>query len=237
MWHIRRLLTCLLLGAASTFAVSWTLELVETPTVRGNGSRATDVPVFPDGGRIPTLSVSQHTAFGRRRIHSVWYDQLAVGPTVPPYTGQPLLLLPHWIRFADPRRTAQADGRWHEVVVVESGWPLPAVGAEHEIRRDNGDSNRAASTRWGIVLNRSDEVDSKKLVHLPVLPLRVLPIGFVLNSLIFASILLALAAIATGATRLRRYARGACPECGFDRKSDFSSPCPECGCSANYQAS
>jgi rubrerythrin len=62
------------------------------------------------------------------------------------------------------------------------------------------------------------------------MPTRILPLGFTLNTLLAAAILLTITEGA-GAWRLRaRRRKGECPWCGYDRAGVAGdAACPECG--------
>jgi hypothetical protein len=62
------------------------------------------------------------------------------------------------------------------------------------------------------------------------LPLRILPLGFALNTLLAAGVLLTLVEGFAFARRRVRRAKGRCPSCGYDRGGlAKDAACPECG--------
>jgi hypothetical protein len=62
------------------------------------------------------------------------------------------------------------------------------------------------------------------------LPIRVLPFGFALNTLLAAGVLLGLVEGVAFARRRVRRAKGRCPSCGYDRGGlAKDAACPECG--------
>jgi hypothetical protein len=62
------------------------------------------------------------------------------------------------------------------------------------------------------------------------LPLRPLPLGFALNTLLYAAVLLGLVECLALTRRQVRRAKGRCPSCAYDRAGlTNNAPCPECG--------
>jgi hypothetical protein len=62
------------------------------------------------------------------------------------------------------------------------------------------------------------------------LPLGILPLGFALNTLFYAAVLLGVVEGVAFARRRVRRAKGRCPSCGYDRAGlAEGSACPECG--------
>jgi hypothetical protein len=68
------------------------------------------------------------------------------------------------------------------------------------------------------------------------LPTRILPLGFTLNTLLAAAVILTLTE-GPGAWRRRaRRAKGRCPSCGYDRAGiTMDAACPECGAAAGMK--
>jgi hypothetical protein len=62
--------------------------------------------------------------------------------------------------------------------------------------------------------------------HLPLVPI---PLGFAVNTLVYAAPMLAVFVALPMVRARRRRTRGLCPSCGYDRSSVASdAPCPEC---------
>jgi hypothetical protein len=61
-------------------------------------------------------------------------------------------------------------------------------------------------------------------------PTRVLPLGFALNTLFYAAVVLGMVECVAFARRRVRRGKGRCPSCGYDRAGlAEGSVCPECG--------
>jgi hypothetical protein len=62
------------------------------------------------------------------------------------------------------------------------------------------------------------------------IPARVLPLGFALNTLLAAGVLLGVTETIGLARRRLRSRKGLCPPCGYDRRGlHVEAACPECG--------
>jgi hypothetical protein len=83
---------------------------------------------------------------------------------------------------------------------------------------------------WDKRLPRSDGDDGVRIAGIHV-PRIVLPIGFVVNTIVFALILWLPFSAPLGLRRRRRIRRGLCPKCGYDLRGSgpHTAACPECG--------
>lgn len=122
-------------------------------------------------------------------------------------------------------------GDW--TVVHETGWPY------HGIR---GRSRAQPNGTW----RASGAIDMKTDLEMmlfvdpnappvardttpKVLPLMPMWPGALLNTLIFAGMLAALAMLVLAVRTTVRLARGGCPFCAYDLRRQFAGGCPECG--------
>jgi hypothetical protein len=63
-----------------------------------------------------------------------------------------------------------------------------------------------------------------------IVPTDILPLGFTLNTLFYAAVLLGVVEGVAFARRRVRRGKGRCPSCGYDRAGlAEGSACPECG--------
>jgi hypothetical protein len=125
-------------------------------------------------------------------------------------------------------------------LLVSAGWPMRSLRGARFIAGDGQlDQHNLAA-----IVEIAPAAGSATLVHaIPVeeriwvprehriLPTGVIPIGFVINSVFYAALLLLLFAIPGALRRRFRIKRGQCAACGYDLRSNAlqSEKCPECG--------
>src|SRR5207247_11052506 len=112
--------------------------------------------------------------------------------------------VPRWADVSAPAAPfADGDFNSEHRVVEYRGWPLPTMRAE------------VAAKPW------------------PVIPLRPVPFGFALDTLIFAAAAGLLWWLMTWPARFviesQRMRHGRCLRCGYELNYDFIAGCPECG--------
>jgi hypothetical protein len=109
---------------------------------------------------------------------------------------------------------------------ILSGWPFRALAGEVWI--PTGDSPLPYEIRHALSAGGSRD-DSSRLF-----PLRPIPLGLLLNILLWACVSWAVALVARALMRGRRARRGLCPSCGHSLDPRASTPvtCPECGAAA-----
>lgn len=118
---------------------------------------------------------------------------------------------------------SSSQGLTIRAFVTDTGWPARAMRAtvvydEHRRYRMSG-----------IDLRPPDRFDPETL-----LPTRIVPLGFALNTLLAAGVLLGVvegvAFARLWVSRRVRRASGRCPSCGYDRRGlAADAACPECG--------
>jgi hypothetical protein len=108
------------------------------------------------------------------------------------------------------------NAQYSELIMGEFGWPLRA--------------SRLALW-WDYQGNMGGE--DTLIIQLDGtrrLPTRVLPLGFALNTLFYAAVLLGVVEFVAFARRRVRRGGGRCPACGYDPAGRAEgSACPECG--------
>jgi hypothetical protein len=120
----------------------------------------------------------------------------------------------------------------HTLARLRAGWPLSALEGVAAI-------DRCASSIWrldGMVAvpgSRQPALCSKPIGYVGgkiFLPTRVLPAGFAIDAVVFASFVM-LAILVPGSIRRRmRTIRCRCIACGYDRRGlAADARCPECG--------
>ena len=95
-----------------------------------------------------------------------------------------------------------------------SGWPVVALFGERDL--------------WEIAERHSGRTDGLRSWS-EVVPRRPLLVGFILDSVFYASLLWLAYSIPKWWLRRRRRARGACESCGYALTAGGSIRCPECG--------
>jgi hypothetical protein len=134
---------------------------------------------------------------------------------------------------------------------VPTDWPPPsfatqsdAFGKDQEVRGGRGPLGQSVralvtDTGWpGRSMRHTFVYDEYRLIRndgidIPSrdtsLPTRILPVGFALNTLYYATVLLGVVEGVAFARRVRR-GKGRCPACGYDRAGlAEGAGCPECG--------
>ncbi len=117
---------------------------------------------------------------------------------------------------------------------LRAGFPFRSLEAAGTYDPYGGPRVRQTSIDWEWALRTPDHpleiarIHEQLLLFMPPrpLPLRPVPMGFVLNTAIYA-IAAALYVLQIGARRAMRRRRGLCIHCGYDARS--LAVCPECG--------
>jgi hypothetical protein len=207
------------LGGMMTWGVSWAC------------ARWVDVPV--DIKRMRTGPAE------RGWIVSVYHGPGATRVSTTPDNGEWILKtrgvfeIPPWSRanelpsleeFEDPRLPSTIEYAygwpWRSMLVVSRTQVYSTAGVGVPIREQSvsGVAWRDTMLPWTAPAR--------------LLPMRILPAGFVLNSVLYG-LMLWLLWLTPGVVRARvRMWRGACPRCGYDLRSSSlgaDASCPECG--------
>jgi hypothetical protein len=103
----------------------------------------------------------------------------------------------------------------------EAGWPLRSLS-----RRFRPGRFEAIPISFGMRDNLG--IDDPNAA----LPLRPLPLGFALNTMLYAAILWTLIAVPFVIRRRIRIKLGQCAACGYSLSETRGGKCPECGCSS-----
>ena len=120
--------------------------------------------------------------------------------------------------------------RRHDVadeLIVASGWPFPCLAVAFPAR--GGPVYFAIDDpAWGIALPPDPAPISSD--HEPRgLPLWPIALPLAVDVLLHASAIGTIVLLAGATPRWLRSRRGRCPACGYDRRGDDASVCPECG--------
>jgi hypothetical protein len=156
------------------------------------------------------------------------------GPGAQPDIGDPALLVPRWSGLATPSDEFLASRREIERTIVDArGWPMLSlwhVPFEFIMIRVPDQSSKQQG-RGGLALPLPPWRDPTPFSSRPseprTLPLRIIPVGFLVNSAFYAGVLWLVFAVPGVVRRRRRIRRGQCPACAYPVGS--SGVCTECG--------
>jgi hypothetical protein len=109
----------------------------------------------------------------------------------------------------------------YAIVVTKCGFPFRALAETSENFRSVGAPP---------VVIFPEDIPGFIAKHIIVLPTAVLPLGFALNTLFYAAVLLGVVEGVAFARRRIRRRKGRCASCGYDRAGlAEGAACPECG--------
>ena len=247
---LKTLLLCLLLGAVTTVAVAWVFALRVVVPLR------TQSYVAAEGLWEGTTFGTDLWCQVKRRpglLVVCWEPvRVSIGRSGPTFSGELLFqkerdftyvmafrgpsnialmerrridpqAVPRWARGCSPSvtwsRRALAAGAPMDAVSAR-GWPRSALW--YEVTFLNG----VRTNRGGIEVPAKSE---RWLGPGPVLPCRVLPVGFAVNTALYGAAWFGLLFVPGFARRARRRHRGLCPDCAYDLSHAEHRRCPECG--------
>ena len=204
-WTIKLALVgvCLLAGAVVTWGVAWGLALFGP----GRELRQAEMTAFSDGFfQIPSTwahhEAGDYVILKQAEYRSPGY-RLAQADRRLLRPGQKFL-----IHIA----------RWR----IATGLPMKALDLAGTLDAD------------GTIKSSGKDVPAPVARHLNIsalkLPTRVLPLGFALNTLFYAAVLLGVVEGVAFARRRARRGKGRCPACGYHPAGlAEGAACPECG--------
>ena len=232
---ITKVVLFLLLGAIVNVAVAWSSALwadamaLKYVSATKKGHTAVDHPrwtvsIIQGSSSTHVISNATRKLPGRsgplphnatKEEIDAWIDGQAI--RVP----KDIVKVPYWSRTRSPPMESdyQAIGLWEEA----RGWPMRSLVWHYSRQPSNGIEIK----RWSFALS-----GTQGPVGLPrALPLRPIPLGFFINSLIYALCLWMLVSAPRDLRRYFRNKRGQCLKCGYDMRGSTvdSKVCPECG--------
>jgi hypothetical protein len=193
---------CMLAGAVATWGVAWGCALWAPRTaIRSHPGGAWPAEV-PADWPPPGIEVSSR---GPGTFSYVWEN-----------SGYILR------ESQDGTRTVLTTPtvRQYTIRRFRAGWPAFALRLERR-------SGQHGPISTGVLRVLESQTAN---ANIPGLPTRILPLGFALNTLFYAAVLLGIVEGPAFARRRVRRGRGRCPSCGYDRAGlAEGSACPECG--------
>jgi hypothetical protein len=149
---------------------------------------------------------------------------LAAGQSLPPPTSATLLRVGRISSYTN-FSVRMADGRWKHLLLIESGWPLPALRGWQWHDASPTDPTSGHSTHWAYLTAspRPGTADAFRPHFLPLRPTW----GFAVNLLLVWSVIMLPWAVAALIRRLRRRP-GTCRRCRH-QLLEGQERCPECG--------
>ncbi|MCC6906997.1 MAG: hypothetical protein IT430_03565 [Phycisphaerales bacterium] len=142
--------------------------------------------------------------------------------------------IPLWSRFRQIT-TGEAVDHYPSVssytlaVEIGSGWPARSASCFLTM----SDERNPFAVHDGFALE-SPQFDSDRTPS--VIPLKVHWNGALINTILYALIMLIPLALLPAARRHLRHRRGRCPACNYDLRATTTSVCPECGAAITPRA-
>lgn len=206
-----RILICLLLGVVSTVAVAWfcfyaadhMIPRVKKWVATGDGVNALWLRHASDGWPEPPDR------------HQAWEGLFASGRRVALSVGGS-----YWVPLdatAAELREIYRGGGSFDVDQIDCGFPFAGLRIE----------SWCGSPTLGFFAKTNGNDGFAVAGY--TLPRRVIPIGFAIDTLLYAALWLALFVGFGTARRGMRKRRGRCPLCAYNLRGDLETGCPECG--------
>jgi len=159
-------------------------------------------------------------------IHSTWIGAGVGGASSGGWPNDPAEpLVPSWGQFVSPVGNTARDAS-HAAAADSRGWPLPALGGGFLIRW-RGDRVPEVTKYSSVLLDPIAAGDLNSWKSVRVIPLRPLPLGFLVNTAIYALAAWIVMTVPPTIRRSIRRRRGLCPQCGHTLAG--MTRCPECG--------
>lgn len=242
MRRLRRVITFIALGTASTFAVSWMFAAFQHVPMYGGTPAATSPRPYVSAFIWHDRAWSINGITGIGYADHWWTNLLVDVPPDSPLRGDNLALVSSWgarvnesapearVRSTSPSwgtfaRTTPPPDR--DVMGSDSafGWPWPCLW--YQVRGEVINNATANNTLYGG-LHLRGVVDTRgRDFH--ALPLRPIWPALLASIALYSAVWwMLLSSISTIRCRSRRR-RGACLSCGYDLRGAYKAGCPECG--------
>jgi hypothetical protein len=202
-------------------------ETVDVDDVRGSTFRYRQI--FIEAPMLHTRHHPLRESLDISFVFSLPNQSLSVGGgEIPPSADailrdyRPVTLPNGFEEFGEPR------------LQIAHGWPWLAFDADviwiHEKdaivqSMDDLKIYASAGVLWKDVQDSTSPPDIRVFAYRPLWP------GLIANTIFFAAVILTASLFFRSARDLRRYRRGRCPRCAYNRQFDYTTKCPECGIS------
>ncbi len=226
MRHLRPMLICLALGVVTTIAASWLccldVGLNRTPMSLSRADLANGV--WASVSRRERAGAVALSAANSSIVSAMSDEEVPMDDLVPRWADEELL---GWTRekpiTALPTGAARA--------ILATGWPWVTMWSSYD--QQPGGGYWWFKSRNGIKVADAPANPNFRSVLSPrelALPLRIVPGGFALCTLVWAVVWWVVLFGWRAVIRFVRVRRGRCPACAYDRGGlDPGTPCPECG--------
>jgi hypothetical protein len=157
-------------------------------------------------------------------------DAARISPETAVMIDREILAL-SYTRDPDRRKTGERDGidagPPNMFSSRRTGWPMPILwGAQWRV----GDFSPTGGSIGLVELGPLKSAIPRVVRGVDQLPTRPLWLGWIVNTVFYASLWVGLCCAVTARRRRRRWQRNRCPSCAYDlRDTPASAPCPECG--------
>lgn len=245
MYRPNAIIALLLAGIAINIGMSWSLAMLVRPTSWERASVAFSQTSLsaeflhagwrkPGAMRIASTPADKHNP-SFDGIGSRYITALIVNSIRPHFDEQATSDLPSWSRITMPV-TASRNGA---MIEDARGWPLLSMRCAFHLDAAGGvvaddrlgcivmSDTGLPGRQFGVALGGITEDDWS---NPRVLPLNIIPLGFLVNSLLYAVLLATCCGAAIQARRTVRRRLGRCVRCGYDVRAAVAR-CPECGTS------
>ena len=221
MKRLRVILLFLLMGAIVNVAVAWGCTFfVMFNNGADSGGKSIDNAFW---------DVLRFRAFGSTLIHSDFRNSKDT-----PWEDDPSIWNPRWINLPQPSsHYFRAVKRWPNDGIYEAhefefrGWPMHSLWCErHSLLNSNYDVVMGINSSRGAIPLYIERWQRPWLRRLPYLPVWS---GFVVNTLFYTALIIALSPVPFVMRGKIRQRHGLCVKCAYDLRGVDHEACPECG--------